>query len=326
MSSSVSPPFPGAMIAMFSHVGLDVSQHLQENEIKSYEKLIGRKVACVLWYNNWEDPFPTDDCKIARLCNVTPHLTWELSWPSKDSQVGGTSHSKNSGLDDVLSGRFDAYINQYVKSAKDWGGKILIRFLHEFNGDWYPWCGRRNGGQFGGPEKVKRAWIYVVKHFRDAGADNVKWIWCPHGSAVDKSEEKWNDLINYWPGSEFVDWLGMDGYNWFPKDPSGNSRPFQDFDNCFRDLYFELLALAKKPIMIGEMSSGEFILGNLNKAAWITDAFNKIRSEYPWIKMFTWFNIKKELDWRVNSSPQALDAFKLAMKDSYFLSNYQSIV
>jgi beta-mannanase len=326
MSNSAKPPFSGAMIAMFSHAGLDISQHLNEHDIKEFEKMIGRKAASVLWYNNWEDPFPINDCEIARHCEVTPHLTWELSWPSKKIIDEEQSQLKYSGMDEVLSGQHDAYIRKYAMMAKDWGGEILIRFLHEFNGDWYSWSGFKNGAELGGPEKVKRVWKYVVNQFREAGANNVKWVWCPHGKAIDKPDEPWNALVNYWPGNEYVDWMGMDGYNWFPKDPSGNLRPYQDFDNCFREIYVELLNLAKKPIMIGEMSSGEFKLGKLNKAAWITETFKKIKSEYPWIKMFTWFNIKKELDWRANSSPQALEAFRLAVKDKYFLSKYHSSV
>ena len=54
-----------------------------------------------------------------------------------------------------------------------------------------------------------------------------------------------------------------------------------------------------------------------------TESFARMKAAYPCIKMYTWFNIKKELDWRVNSSPQALEAFRAAMADPYFLSEYE---
>ena len=47
-----------------------------------------------------------------------------------------------------------------------------------------------------------------------------------------------------------------------------------------------------------------------------------MKTDYASVKMFTWFNIKKELDWRVDSSPAALAAFRAAMADDYFLSEY----
>ncbi len=326
MESPQIPPFPGAMIAMFSHTGLENSQHLQETEIRDFERLIERKAASVLWYNNWEDPFPTADCELARRCKVTPHLTWELSWPSINPQNTRGCLPHETGLEDVLAGQHDATIDQFAVSAKAWGGEILLRFLHEFNGDWYTWSGKKNGGAKGGPEKVKQVWRYVVERFRAVGAGNVKWVWCPHGKTIDRSEEDWNDLANYWPGADCVDWLGMDGYNWYPKDPWGNSRPYQSFDDCFAEVYSNLLSLAHKPVMIAEMGSGEFSCGEMTKATWITETFTGMQKDYPWVKMFTWFNIKKELDWRVNSSPEALEAFRSAMKDSYFLSEYRQAI
>jgi endoglucanase len=88
-------------------------------------------------------------------------------------------------------------------------------------------------------------------------------------------------------------------------------------------VYHQLLALALKPVIIAEFGSGEFTKGDIDKATWIRQAFARMKAEYPWIKMYTWFNIKKELDWRVNSSPEALEAFRTAMADPYFLSDYQ---
>ena len=74
-------------------------------------------------------------------------------------------------------------------------------------------------------------------------------------------------------------------------------------------------------MMIAEFGTGEFESEGLDKAAWITDAFSKIKTEYPRVKIFTWFNINKELDWRVNSSPEALEAFRTAMEDPYYIGS-----
>ena len=322
MSRSNQPPYTGTMIAMFSHEGLDSSQHLDEKQIHDFEALIGRKAASVLWYNSWDDPFPRVDCEVARRCQVVPHLTWELFWPSKNPANTRACQPDETGLEQVLAGQYDGYIDQFARDAKEWGGEILLRFLHEFNGDWYVWGGYKNGGGKGGPQKVRQVWRHVVERFRRVGALNVKWMWCPHGATIDRSEEEWNDLIHYWPGAEYVDWFGMDAYNWYPQDPWGHARPYQSFEDCFSDVYAKLLALALKPVIIAEFASGEFSMGDINKAAWITDAFAGMKANYPWVKMFTWFNIKKELDWRVNSSPEALEAFRKAMVDPYFLSDY----
>jgi hypothetical protein len=322
MTNPPPPPYPGTMIAMFSHACLESSQHLIETEMRAFETLIGRKTASVLWYNSWDDPFPRADCELARRCQVVPHLCWELFWPSQNPSNTRLCRPDETGLDQVLAGEYDAYIDEFAGEAKAWGGEILLRFLHEFNGDWYTWGGAKNGGAQGGPDKVRRVWRYVVERFRAVGAGNVKWMWCPHGVTIDRPEEAWNDLANYWPGADYVDWFGMDAYNWYPHDPWGHDRPYQSFDDCFSDVYTELMMLALKPVIIAEFATGEFTRGDMDKAAWITEAFTRMNADYAWVKMFTWFNIKKELDWRVDSSPAALAAFRAAMADPYFLSEY----
>ena len=234
-----------------------------------------------------------------------------LAWP----------HFLQFPSNDVLAGKYDDYIDQFARDAKAFNQRVLMRFLHEFNGNWYVWSGNKNGGADGGPEKVVAVWKYVVDRFRKIGADNVKWLWVPHGPSTDLSTEPWNNVSNYWPGDEYVDWIGLDGYNFYPKDPWGGTRPLRDFDNCFRALYDSCAVLGDQPMMIAEFGTGEFEYEDFDKATWITDAFSKIKTEYPRLKIFTWFNINKELDWRVNSSPEALDAFRKAMEDPYFIGS-----
>jgi endoglucanase len=76
--------------------------------------------------------------------------------------------------------------------------------------------------------------------------------------------------------------------------------------------------LVDQPMMIAEFGSSEFQFEGLDKAVYIIDASDKIKTDHPRVKIVTWFNVNKELDWRVNLSPKALEAFKVAMKDLYY--------
>ena len=292
--------------------------------IRDFESLIDHDIGSIMWYPTFADTFPTKECNKLKEQNILPHLTWELFFP--DSIAYNTMPNKGAYnlMDQVLNGKHDAYIEQFANDAKVFQRDILIRFLHEFNGNWYLWSGKKNGGENGGPQKVVAVWKYVVNKFRALGANNVKWIWNPHGPSIDISTESWNHIINYWPGDSYVDWIGMDSYNWYPEDPWGGVRPFRDFDNCFRDLYDECIKLGEQPIMIAEFGTPEFDYKGLRKSDWIKDALYKIKNEYSKIKMFVWFNINKELDWRVNSSPEALEIFKEGIKDPYFVTNKDS--
>jgi endoglucanase len=309
----------GCVVGMFTADSTASFPWNGEGGILAFEDLIHHKVGSVLIYPTWADSFPAKECMMISNAGAIPHITWELFWPAVTYNTAPVDSNGYAAMNEVLAGKHDDYIKKFAQDAKAYGGKVMIRFLHEFNGNWYMWSGLKNGAANGGPAKVVAVWKYVVDKFRAEGATNVKWVWCPHGPSPDLSMESWNDIRNYWPGSDYVDWFGLDAYNWYPKDPWGGNRPYDSFESCFRALYDSCAVLGPQPMMIAEFASGEFTLDSLNKATWIKESFSQLKSDYPRIKIFTWFNIKKELDWRVNSSPEAYAAFLEAMKDKYFI-------
>lgn len=321
-SITLEGDWPGCIIGMYPENGNELLPSGNLKEIDDFEAIIKHKVGSVVWFPTWDDEFPTLACNKLAERGIIPHLTWELFWPSENpNNSRSTGPNGYQAFHDVLNGKHDAYIDRFAEDAKIFNKPVFIRFLHEFNGNWYVWSGNKNGQAEGGPKQVVAVWKYVVDRFKAKGADKVQWLWVPHGPSIDLSTDPWNGVTNYWPGDEYVDWIGLDGYNFYPRDPWGQERPFRDFDNCFRDLYDQCTQLGDHPMMIAEFGTGEFEYEGSNKAGWITEAFQKIQSDYPRVKMFTWFNINKELDWRVNSSPEALKAFSQAMQDNYYIAS-----
>ena len=319
-TTEIEAGWDGCMVS--AYIFQEDGRHLPENSIDKiveFEQLVDHKIGSVMWYPTFSENFPIEQCNKMSKLGLIPHLTWELFFPDSVAYNTMPIEDKYKLMDEVLAGKHDQYIETFAKDAKSFNSKVLIRFLHEFNGNWYLWGGNKNGREKGGPKKVVAVWKYVVDKFRAVGANNVKWIWNPHGPSVDVSEEEWNNIAEYWPGDDYVDWIGMDAYNWYPKDPWGGERPFRDFDNCFRKLYDECSKLGDQPIMIAEFGTPEFDYEGQTKADWIKDALSKMKNEYPRIKMFVWFHINKELDWRINSSPEALYTFKEAMKDTFYI-------
>lgn len=312
----------GCVIGFYPENGNETLGNGEIYEVDDFENTINQKVGSVVWFPTWDEEFPMEACQKLHERGIVPHLTWEIFWPSVDpNNSSHTGPEGYQGFNDVLAGKYDEYIEKFALDAKTFKYPVLMRFMHEFNGNWYVWSGNKNGGPDGGPEKVVEVWKYLVDKFRSVGADNVKWLWTPHGPSTDLTEEPWNNVSNYWPGSDYVDWIGLDAYNFYPKDPWGGIRPLRDFDNCFRALYDSCAKLGDHPMMIAEFGTGEFEFEGFDKAAWVTDAFNKIKTEYTRVKIFTWFNINKELDWRVNSSPESLEAFQKAFADPYFIGS-----
>jgi endoglucanase len=102
-----------------------------------------------------------------------------------------------------------------------------------------------------------------------------------------------------------MDWLALDGYNWGTSQSWSN---WQSFDEIFSAAYSRILKLAPgKPVLIAEIGCAE---PGGSKPDWIRDAFKEIASCYKQIRAIIWFHIDKECDWRLDSSPESLHAFK----------------
>jgi beta-mannanase len=288
-STTTTTTLPAATCAIGAYVnGMD--------NLAAFQTQIGQKLAVVLWYVHWQEPFPQSDADLVAANESVPLITWE-PWITDPA---GT-------LEAIAAGSYESYVREFFQAAKDWGKPLLLRFGHEMNGNWYPWDGAHNG-ESAGPETFKKAWLYIYNVKKSIGADNVALVWCPNSYSI--PADSWNDAVNYYPGDAYVDWIGLDGYNW------GDDK-WQTFAAVFADLYAQLTALTAKPLLIGEFASAE---NGGDKAAWITDAFDRISSAYPRIKLFCWFNINKERDWRVDSSPESLAALKRALQSAHFSS------
>lgn len=262
----------------------------------TFENNINKNLAINHWYISWSTAFPETDCDTAKSYGAVPMLSWEPSL------------SITNTLDAISSGTYDTYITQFAQAAKAWDNLIYLRFGHEMNGNWYPWDGTHNGGS-SGPAKYISAWQHIHDIFTSNGATNVKWVWAVNHTST--PNENWNSFESYYPGSGYVDYVGIDGYNW----AQGN---WQTFDQVFYTAYITLEAL-NKPIMISEFSCATDEV--YSKADWITNAFVKIRSDYTLVKAALWLNEKKERDWRIESSADPTTAFKNAVSDSYFSGN-----
>ena len=180
----------------------------------AFEQLAGKPIAIEMFFTGWpaskSPDFPKSQCDAIVSKGAAPHITWM-------PQVSGTTYP----LDGIINGSWDSYIKGYAAQVKAWGKPLFIRYGHEMNGDWYTYGGAKNGGGtttgFGdskkadGPERFIASYIHVWNIFKQEGVENVTWIWCPNNGS--SPAESWNTPDAYYPGDDYVDWVGMDGYN-----------------------------------------------------------------------------------------------------------------
>ena len=271
--------------------GVLLGLYYGDESIEATSQKLQRPVPLHLTYydfdDNWTGPVTRNDIQAGRI----PLVNWEIF---------------DATLDDIIGGVYDDLLAARAKDAKALGERIFVDFGAEMNGDWSPWGGAQNGSS---ADKYVAAYRHV--HEALAEADNLIWLWCPN--VTDEPRTAWNAAMNYYPGDDYVDWTCVDGYNW----GNAGGEGWQSFEEIFADIYPQLAA-KNKPIMIGEMASAE---SGGSKAEFIKGIVPTLKSEFPLIKGLTWFDINKETDWRISSSPESAAAFVEMAADPYFEPN-----
>jgi hypothetical protein len=272
--------------------------------LQTYEHQIGKGMSLVLWYQSWIEGgsfqgFPADQLSAVRHHGAIPVLAWEpQSYPDPSNQ-----NEPQLSLAKIIGGAWDSQIRAYAQGAKAWGHPFFLRFASEMNGSWTPWSEWSNGNSAG---QYAQMWRHVHQIFTSVGATNVTWVWCPN-----TEDSTTIPLRGLYPGNAYVDWVGMDGYN-FSADLPG--APWRTFSQIFRSTYNDLVALSgpNTPIMIGETGSVE---QGGSKADWIHDALaTQLPANFPRVKALIWFNTTDaNINLRIDTSAAALAAFHAAI-------------
>ncbi|MEP7167095.1 MAG: glycosyl hydrolase [Candidatus Woesebacteria bacterium] len=268
-----------------AHVGTTPS------DIPVFEKLVGKKLPIVATFVHWgnDKVFPED---------YVPYLdgkTLLIFWEATDYTVT-TPLQPEYNFDAVVSGKWDAYFTEFAAQAAAYGNPVILVPFDEMNSDWTPWSGTINGNN---PQKYVAAYRYMHDFFKNA--PNVKFGWAVNNDSVPNTPE--NRFENYYPGNGYVDYIGVDGFNF-------NEGEWETWNNVF-DESLSRLEKYPKPIFIFSTASAE----GVQKAEWIHTGLGSEIKKHPNVVGWIWFNEKKEKDWRVNSDPKSLQSFKQVIQE-----------
>jgi membrane-bound metal-dependent hydrolase YbcI (DUF457 family) len=270
----------------------------------------GRQPLILVTYRGWDSPL-IDSRALDGFDSrgAVPMITWE-PWDQDEAPVTWESTEIPVPLWSIAAGDQDTYIRRSAREAAAWGKPLFVRFAHEMNGSWYPWGW---GVGDGSPASFKAAWKHVVSIFREEGAANVRWVWCPY-----VSNTRPRQFRRFYPGDEWVDWASFDGFNW------GSYRAWQSFEKIFGATYGQITKVTRRPIMIGEMGVNE---AGGNKARWVSSALRKYLPRYRHVRAAVWWSDADErADFRVDSSPAALAAFRSALAATAYASSPQQLL
>lgn len=293
------------------------------SRIRNFERLAGKKITWVYFSNNWIDgiEYPEKDILEIVKCGNIPFVRL---MPRSSYEFGPDPVYK---LQAIIDGKFDKELRKWARMAKKYGGPLLVEFGVEMNGNWFPWSGYWNGGGktdgYGnpgypdGPERFRDAYRHIIDIFRSEGAFNITWFF--HADARSFPTTEWNKIKYYYPGDDYMDWVGLSSYGvLFPE----NREDWISFKDKFLPAYHQIKEFAPdKPLAVLEFG----VIEDARKPEWIREVFKFIR-EFHEIKAISWWQERWEnedgsySDLRINSSMESLIVFRREISSPVFVT------
>ena len=155
--------------------------------------------------------------------------------------------------------------------------RVLVRYLHEWNGNWYPWGEGLPAGRW------REAWARLA----DALPENAQSVWCVNVGGLPR-------LDDHWPERR-PDVVGIDGYDWGPE----GRRPFGEV--VVPMVRWVRPLAGDRPLMVCETATRR----GPGQVRWVREMLACAAAER--LAAVCWFDVAKERDWRL--SPAARRAF-----------------
>ena len=147
-----------------------------------------------MYFSAWFEPFQTGFAVTAARHGAVPLV-----------QINPAHVS----LTAIASGKYDAYLSDYAAAVSAYGHPVILSFGHEMNAPWYSW-----GYRHASPAAFVAAWRHIVTLFRELRVRNVTWLWTVN--VIHERSPRITDPRPWWPGSSYVNWVGIDGYYYGP--------------------------------------------------------------------------------------------------------------
>jgi hypothetical protein len=281
VSTLVEPPagklyhgvFPGGKNGM----GADITPQ----DVLAYQQAVGKHPAWVYFWNNWyESPaFPYETASWIRGEGSVPYIRLMLLSSFKIPRPDPVY-----SLENILAGKFDPLFRNWMQEARKFNSPIIAEYGVEVNGWWFPWNGlyNREGGSYADSvARFREAYRHIIRIAREEGAYNVRWVF--HVDPWDEPVEAWNRFENYYPGDEWIDWVGVSVYGrQLPSDEEAVSFRYQmDW------VYGRLRRMTKKPVIVCEFGT----IADAHQAAWTKAALSDLLGgRWPNVIGFSWWN------------------------------------
>lgn len=280
-SAKVRVPSVGVWLGAFPNKGGDNIRALHQ-----IEAAVGRQMRIVNKYHSWSNHAYRFERQLIANGRI-PLISWRATEQTPD----------RARAQRIASGRYDVLIKRTAAAVRALRGRVLIRLAWEMD------QGPGERQYIGGPVQFIRAWRRVVSIFRAKGVRNAEFVWAPRAGSFKKGTGQ-----HFYPGPAWVDWIG------------GSAVPIHHFAG-FRSLFGGFHAWAArqpKPLLIwvGVRERS----GNPRWKAAFFRGMNQAVRGWRRVKAVVYYHARapKGYSYYVDTSPQALRAFRAMVRSNYF--------
>lgn len=299
-------PVYGCYIGAFIDREDEISETFTDNsqtyrEPDAFAAATGRKHALYFMYLSYGRDFPKVWTDRLREVGAAAHIVWE---PSNLDQVEDND-----------------YLQKFAEDARDSGVPIFLRYAGEMNGSWVPYSAD--------PAKYVEKFRLVAKKMHEI-APNVAIVWCPN-------EIPENTIASYFPGDEYVDWVGVNFYSVLYND-ADRARGAEWMNPADKLKFIYKQYSAKHPIMVGEWAATHLsTVDNQLRPDFaqtkIAQLYAALPAIYPRVKAVDWLCMntikyaspgRRLNDYSLLDVPRVASAYGRAVSSPYFLSEVTS--
>ena len=281
-----------------------------DNELTALEEELDYTFPVILYYRHLPThQFPTEVMEENYEAGRLVELTLQLTDNNNEDMFAW------SPMLAIYRGELDEELRAWARAAAEFGHPFLFRLNNEMNSDWTSYGGVVN---LGDPQIFTAVWQRIYEIFQEEGVDNCIWIFNPHDRQAPPSD--WNNSLAYYPGNEYVQLIGVTGYNngtYYTQ----NAEVWREFDEIYDPIWAEYSPrFSAFPWIITEFASSG--IGG-DKVAWIENMFQHI-GDYPNIRIAVWFshadfdeannNTPARTYW-LDETPETLEAFRKGLEE-----------
>jgi hypothetical protein len=261
--------------------------------IYSFETSTQKKHACYLTYCGWGGAFPTKWAEKAKDLGAAIQIGFEPSY----------------GLDSVTDGD---YLRKWARDAHASRMPVFVRWASEMNLSEFIWSGDT--------AKYVEKWRLLYNIFKEE-APNIAMVWAPNWGPT-------ATITSYYPGDEYVDWVGVDMYMGLGTGTTDTRDP-RDKISYVYNIYSA--APHNKPIMFPEWAATHAYQNGTTSYTCVDYGikntnliYGRLSTEFPKMKLVTWFDYDSRSinnsDFSITDNYSIITNYQKAVSDPYYLT------